>query len=158
MEDHKWSQYDRILDVGGATGSFLAMILKGSAKEAQGVVCDLPAVRNILFCDSFAPGSLSLRTGQMMNEAKACSCDSSIASRQPGDRLNPTSWLKLLGLLISVSIVCLFDTFQHHGSSFAIEKLQKVLSVPVTSPPWPFPRSQTNFLISPAGWRACTSP
>ena len=43
LADHNWSQYSRILDIGGATGSLLSEIL--NQHGGKGVVCDLENVR-----------------------------------------------------------------------------------------------------------------
>lgn len=42
--DYNWSRYTRIVDVGGAYGSFLARVLKRN-RRARGVVFDQPQVQ-----------------------------------------------------------------------------------------------------------------
>ena len=40
--DYDWGQYSRILDIGGASGSFLALIME--KHDIEGAVCDQPQV------------------------------------------------------------------------------------------------------------------
>ena len=45
MLDYNWRRYQRVVDIGGAYGSFLARILRHNAKAA-GVLFDQPQVRD----------------------------------------------------------------------------------------------------------------
>lgn len=49
--DHNWGQYKRIYDIGGATGSFLAAIMK--KHRVRGVVCDQGHVRALALSNHF---------------------------------------------------------------------------------------------------------
>ena len=42
--DYNWNRYTRIVDIGGAYGSFLARLLRRN-RRARGVVFDQPQVR-----------------------------------------------------------------------------------------------------------------
>ena len=41
--DYKWGQHTRILDIGGASGSFLSLIM--NRHDVKGAVCDVAQVR-----------------------------------------------------------------------------------------------------------------
>lgn len=46
--DYNWNRYTRIVDIGGAYGSFLARLLRRN-RRARGVVFDQPQVRPLRF-------------------------------------------------------------------------------------------------------------